>query len=496
MGEHKERVVRVSEWAWDRVIGRHGVGKCNINGLLLRTCATHDLAITDTMFRLPNRNKHWHLIDYIIVRAKDRRDVPVTRSMCGADCWMDHHLIISKLNIHIQPQRRPQGQRVAKRLDVSKLRCSPTAQELVSALDCKLAHLQANSDDIEKDWETLKTSVHSTTFQVIGPATRNHQDWVNENDAEIQKLLEEKRQLLRAHQNVPTSAAKKAAFVSKHSIVQARLRSMQDACLSNKTDEIQGFADRHDTKRFYDALKAVYGPPSCGSLPLLSADRTTLLKDKKENLERWAEHFYSVLNRPSTINNEDIARLPSEHMMQLEMDSFLSAYNNFGLTISTRKTEVMFLPAHGNQYHNLYITVKGQRLQAVDNFTYLGSTLSRSVNINAKCQGKRLVGGQRKRFKDSLKTSLKYFSISNESWETLARDSPTWRSHIQQGAKLAKEERTKTAEKKREHRKARAASVTDTAPTHRSPICGGGLSAQIGLISHLRTQRSGSSTKK
>ncbi|KAK3892663.1 hypothetical protein Pcinc_003464 [Petrolisthes cinctipes] len=103
-------------------------------------------------------SKHWHLTDYIIVRAKGRRDVRVTKSMCGADCWTDHRLIISKLNIHIQPQR------VAKRLDVSKLKCSPIAQELVSALDCKLADLQAKSDDIEKDWETLKTSVHSTTL--------------------------------------------------------------------------------------------------------------------------------------------------------------------------------------------------------------------------------------------------------------------------------------------------------------------------------------------
>ncbi|KAK3879138.1 hypothetical protein Pcinc_016296 [Petrolisthes cinctipes] len=141
---------------------------------------------------------------------------------------------------------------------------------------------------------------------VLGPATRNHQD---ENDAEIQKLLEEKCQLLQVHQNDPTSTAKKAAFVSKHSIVQARLRSIQDAWLSSKTNEIQGFADRHDTKRFYDALKAVYRPPSIGSSPLRSADGTTLLKSK-EILERWAEHFDTVLNRPSSINNEAIACLP------------------------------------------------------------------------------------------------------------------------------------------------------------------------------------------
>ncbi|KAK3868796.1 hypothetical protein Pcinc_025834 [Petrolisthes cinctipes] len=354
--------------------------------------------------------------------------------MCSADCWTDHRLIISKLNIHIQPQRRPQGQRVAKRLDFSKLECSLAAQELVSALDCKLADLQANSDDIEKDWKTLKTSVYSTALQVLGPATRNHQDWFDANDTEIQKLLKEKRQLLRAHQNDSTSTAKKAAFVSKRSIVQARLHSMLDAWLSSKVDEIQGFADRHDTKRFHDALMAVYGPPSCGSSPLLSADGTTLLKGKKEILERWVEHFDSVLNRPLSINNEAIARLPQVAI-------------NPDLDIPPSVEEV------------------------AKAFKQMSS---------GKAPGP-----------DAI--PAKVFKFGGP---TLLKHRPTWLSHIQQGAKRAEEERTKTTEKKLELRKARAASVTDTAPTHMCPTCGRGFRSRIGLISHLRTQCSGSSTKK
>ena len=58
-----------------------------------------------------------------------------------------------------------------------------------------------------------------------------------------------------------------------------------------------------------------------------------------------------------------------EHEMQLQMYRISSACDNFGLTIRTKKTEVMFQPAQGNQYHEPQIQVNGQTLQAAKTFT-------------------------------------------------------------------------------------------------------------------------------
>ena len=56
--------------------------------------------------------------------------------------------------------------------------------------------------------------------------------------------------------------------------------------------------------------------------------------------------------------------------------------DSYALIISIKKTEVVYQPALGKPYKDPTITVKGQRLQVVDKFTYLGSTLSKVMHID------------------------------------------------------------------------------------------------------------------
>ena len=104
---------------------------------------------------------------------------------------------------------------------------------------------------------------------------------------------------------------------------------MQDSWLSKKAKEIQSFADRKDIKKFQDALKTIYVPKSSGVTPLLSSDGSTLLTDTDAILKRWAEHFNSVLNRPSSVNDNAINRLP-----QIECNVLL---DEFPTVTETRK---------------------------------------------------------------------------------------------------------------------------------------------------------------
>ena len=70
------------------------------------------------------------------------------------------------------------------------------------------------------------------------------------------------------------------------------------------------YADIRDTRSFYDALKAIYGPSYQTQAPLLSADRSTLLTDKESIMTRWAEHFAGLFSDQRTVSDPSIEKIP------------------------------------------------------------------------------------------------------------------------------------------------------------------------------------------
>ena len=90
---------------------------------------------------------------------------------------------------------------------------------------------------------------------------------------------------------------------------------MQNNWFRNKSEDIERHAASNNSKEFYRSLNAIYGrQPSAGSAPMMDAKGEHLIADKGQILERWREHFDNVLNRPSSINEEAINRLPQIDM--------------------------------------------------------------------------------------------------------------------------------------------------------------------------------------
>ena len=191
LGDFNARVGRSAD-VWTGVIGRHGVGNVNDNViLLLSKCAEHRLLITNTTFRMKDkhktswmhpRSKHWHLIDYVITRQRDRADVLSTRAMAGSTaCSTDHRLIRAKVAIRIAPKHRKQ-QTYRRRFDVGKLKDLDTSNQFKGDLQDRLLSKQDDNLSVEVHWTHVKTALTDACKEAFGFKTKRHQDWFNEND--------------------------------------------------------------------------------------------------------------------------------------------------------------------------------------------------------------------------------------------------------------------------------------------------------------------------
>nr|VZI24072.1 unnamed protein product [Spirometra erinaceieuropaei] len=127
--------------------------------------------------------------------------------------------------------------------------------------------------------------------------------------------------------------------------------------------------------------------------------------------------------------------------------------------------------------------------------------------------GSRRQGGQIRRYKDTLKSSLKRLQINPTNWEELARDRPTWRRTVNTGAAIYETNRIAAAKAKREARKSQlrqatvaqdiTARIPDTTAgiipsasdsrredqEYTCPHCDRTFTSRVGLVGHLRIHR-------
>lgn len=299
--------------AWEGVIGRHGTGKVNANGhRLLSLCAQNQLAITNTIFKTKDiykgtwqhpRSKQWHMLDYVIVRQCDRQEVLLTRAMRGAECWTDHRMVRSSLSLRIRPSIRKRSAR--KKMNCALLKSEDVRVRLDSTITRMLSGAPGivNLDDcVEDSWAHLVETVTDAAKEVLGVVKRKNKDWFDENSEDIRELLEEKHQAHKALLNNPNSIYLKQQWQRKRSNAQRSLRTMENDWWLGIAADLQGFADAGDLQNFYSSLRRVYGPASRSLAPVRSQDGAVLLTGREQILQRWREHYRTLLNSHTQCN--------------------------------------------------------------------------------------------------------------------------------------------------------------------------------------------------
>ena len=317
MGDFNARVGSDHQ-TWPGILGHHGIGKMNSNGLrLLSLCREFNLTITNTLYQqseqrkstwMHPRSKKWHLIDYVITRKRDAKDFCSTRAFHSTCYLSDHALLRSKVSF--KPGRKKQivSSTIPKRINISSLKSINKRKELSDKLESTLDSVSI-TDDIETSWKALKEATYTTSLEVLGLPVRKHQDWFDDNNSDIQILIDKMHNSHKAWINDKNSSVKKRSYLECKRHVQTSLRKMKESWWAAKAAELQESANKKDSKSFYEGLKKVFGPRQKGASPVLSSDGETLFTDKAEILSRWKEHFENVLNTESVIDDDVISSI-------------------------------------------------------------------------------------------------------------------------------------------------------------------------------------------
>ena len=144
------------------------------------------------------RSKHWHLLDYVIACACDQNDVRITRAVRGTGAFsIDHRLVRSIMNICLASKYYKKTNK--KKYNIKSFQDPCTLAKLQESLSSCLVDHHSPDADVDQQWDTLKSAIHKACTETIGHVARKHQDWLDENDMEIQDLIDCKRNTFDLH---------------------------------------------------------------------------------------------------------------------------------------------------------------------------------------------------------------------------------------------------------------------------------------------------------
>ena len=135
-----------------------------------------------------SRSKHWHKIEFVIVRQRDMKDVQVTLAMTGAECWTDHRLVRSTMNLYNPLPYRNRSKTVRASCRSAKLKSPSHLEEFQRLLDEKFPVGFIPSGDSTDKWPTFKNAITATAKEALGPKARLHLGWFNENNKSNKQL--------------------------------------------------------------------------------------------------------------------------------------------------------------------------------------------------------------------------------------------------------------------------------------------------------------------
>ncbi|KAK7103731.1 hypothetical protein V1264_018575 [Littorina saxatilis] len=295
---------------YERVMGTHALGVMNENGeRFVDLCALNSLVIGGSIF--PHKRIHkntWvspdnrteNQIDHVCINKKFRRSLQDVRVRRGADVASDHHLLVASLKLKLKRNQTDASDRRVK-YNIRLLKDPKTKQQFSLTLKNRfevLRELLEEEDSVSNRWQKVKETLRSSCQQVVGPNKPQQKEWIT---PETLTKIQDRQRKKATVNNSRTRAAKAKA---QGEYAEAN-REVKKSIRKDKIDYVEGLAAEAEQaaysgnmKQLYDTTKRLSGKFSKPERPVKDKQGNTI-HTLEEQLNRWAQHFEDLLNRPS-----------------------------------------------------------------------------------------------------------------------------------------------------------------------------------------------------
>lgn len=314
---------------YEEVMGRHGIGLMSENGeKFLDFCALNKLVVGGSIF--PHKRIHkatWvspdhvteNQIDHVCVSKQFRRSLQDVRVKRGADVASDHHLLTARLKLKLRKNWMESANK-RKQYDVRLMRDTVIRDTFRITLSNKFQVLQEmleEEDTIEQRWKNTRDVIIETCEEVLGHRKHQHKEWIS---AETLRKMDTRKAKKSVLNNSRTRAAKARAqeeYTETNKEVKRSIKADKRNFVDGLAEEAEQAAGSGNLKQLYETTRKLAGKYGRPERPVKDK-QGSIIMGKEEQLNRWAEHFEELLNRPSPPNLPDIQ--PAEVDLQINWD--------------------------------------------------------------------------------------------------------------------------------------------------------------------------------
>jgi len=319
---------------YEDIMGKHGIGVMSDNGeRFLNTCALNKFVVGGSIF--PHKRIHkatWvspdnmteNQIDHLCIGTKFRRTIQDVRVKRGADVASDHHLVCAKVKLKLKKHNAPTVKR--QKYNVDLLKDEQTRTDFGLKLSNRFQVLQDLHDDdtttVETQWQDIKETITDTCKEVVGLKKHQQKEWIS---AQTLRKIEARKHKKSAMNNSRTRLKKTLAreeYTRANREVKKSIKADKRNFIDNMAEEAESAANSGNMKQLYDTTRKLAGKYGKPERPVKDKTGATIL-DKEQQLNRWAEHFEELLNRPTPTNPPIIEPAESDLNINCEKPSKL-----------------------------------------------------------------------------------------------------------------------------------------------------------------------------